>query len=115
PKTHTDRQWEDSAVTFNPSWAPSELASAGPKEVNKELFQSDVRNRVPKVYQLLLSLTSSPYTREVCAKGKREESDLSIERHSCPRIPLCYGCQTPTDGKSAYAQHASTGRINTDL
>lgn len=23
PKTHTDRQWEDSAVTLHPSWAPS--------------------------------------------------------------------------------------------
>lgn len=71
------------------------------------------RQRVPKAYQLRLSLTSSPYTRAVCAKGKREESDLYIEWHSCPRIPRRHGCQTPTDGKSAPAQHASTGHINT--
>lgn len=60
-----------------------------------------------------LSLTLSPYTRAVCAGGKREESDLYIVWHSCPCIPLRHGCQTPTDGKSASAQHASTGHINT--
>jgi len=64
---------------------------------------------VPKAYQLGLSLTSSPYMRSVCAKGKSGESDLYIVWHPCPRIPLHHGCQTPTDGKSASAQHAPTG------
>lgn len=68
---------------------------------------------VPKAYQLGLSLTLSPYMRSVCAKDKRGESDLYIVWHSCPHIPLHHGCQTPTDRKSALAQHAPAGHINT--
>ncbi|CAB1435231.1 unnamed protein product [Pleuronectes platessa] len=127
PKTHTDRQWEDSAMTLHPSWAPSGSTEAmlqspqrpapgslGPStrgrsslqqdpkvnshpflhfsvsfspslttsptslssEVNKELFQSDVRNReqqagatgsVSRVHQIAaMAVPTSVYLSDRC-------------------------------------------------
>lgn len=56
------------------------------------------------------------YESSVCQRQESThiwvQSHLNIIWHSCPHIPLRHGCQMPTDGKSAFAQHASTMHIN---